>query len=71
MFPFLLCIKQTGYLYNRWGCPTVDAAADVIARLEGASGTVLFASGCAAISTTLMTFLKSGDHAVRPRSLYP
>ena len=35
---------QTGYLYSRWGNPTVDAAADTIARLEGAAGSLLFSS---------------------------
>ena len=55
---------QTGYLYTRWGNPTVDAAADVIARLEGAKGTLLFASGCAAITTSLLAFAKAGDHIV-------
>ena len=62
-------VLQTGYLYSRWGNPTTDATADVIARLEGAKGTVMFASGCAAISTALITFLKSGDHVVRNVSL--
>ena len=55
---------QTGYLYTRWGNPTVDAAAEVIARLEGAKGTLLFASGCAAITTSLLSFAKAGDHIV-------
>ena len=42
----------------------MDAAADVIARLEGAVGTVLFCSGCSAISNCLLTFAKAGDHMV-------
>ena len=57
-------LTQTGYLYTRWGNPTVDAAADVIARLEGAAGTLLFSSGCAAITTALISFAKAGDHIV-------
>ena len=56
---------QDGYLYSRWGNPTVDAAASVIADLEGAAGTLLFASGMSAIVTTLFTFLRAGDHIVR------
>lgn len=55
---------QEGYLYSRWGNPTVDAAASVIADLECAAGTLLFASGMSAIVTALLTFLKAGHHAV-------
>ena len=61
---FTVLYVQTGYLYTRWGNPTVDAAAEVIARLEGAKGTLLFASGCAAITTSLLSFAKAGDHIV-------
>ena len=42
----------------------MDAAASVIAGLEGAAGTLLFASGTSSIVTTLFTFLRAGDHAV-------
>ena len=42
----------------------MDAAAEVIARLEGAKGALLFASGCAAISTSILSFAKAGDHIV-------
>ena len=48
----------------------MDAAADVIAGLEGAEGSLLFASGMSAIVTTLFTFLRAGDHAVSRLSLY-
>ena len=57
-------VHQDGYLYSRWGNPTVDAAASVITSLEGAAGTLLFSSGMSAIVTTLFTFLRAGDHAV-------
>ena len=55
---------QNGYMYTRWGNPTVDAAANTLARLEGAAGSLLFSSGMAAIVTSMLTFLKSGDHVV-------
>jgi methionine-gamma-lyase len=57
-------LSKDGYLYSRWGNPTVDAAASVLAVLEEAEGTLLFASGMSAIVTTLFTFLRAGDHAV-------
>lgn len=59
-----------GYLYQRWGNPTADAAADVIAQLEGAAGTMLFSSGMAAINTTLFSYLKAGDHLVACQPCY-
>ena len=59
---------QNGYMYTRWGNPTVDAAADTLARLEGAAGSLLFSSGMAAIITSMLTFLKSGDHVVSLKS---
>ena len=48
----------------------MDAAADVIARLEGAEGSLLFSSGCAAISACMTNFAKSGDHMVSDQSLF-
>lgn len=61
---FFIFRLQNGYLYSRWGNPTADSACDVLAKLEGAAGSILFASGCAAITTTLFSFLKAGDHLV-------
>ena len=65
---FIICTHvpplQNGYMYTRWGNPTVDAAANTLARLEGAAGSLLFSSGMAAIVTSMLTFLKSGDHVV-------
>lgn len=55
---------QGGYLYSRWGNPTADSACAVLARLEGAAGSMLFSSGCGAINTALFSFLKAGDHLV-------
>ena len=42
----------------------MDEAAEVIAWLEGAKGALFFASGCAAISTSLLSFAKAGDRIV-------
>lgn len=50
--------------YGRYGNPTVKSAERAIAALEGASACALFASGMAAISTTLLAALKAGDHVV-------
>ena len=52
-------------MYSRWGNPTADSACHVLTQLEGAAGSLLFSSGCGAISTVLFSFLKAGDHMVR------
>ncbi|CAH2032591.1 trans-sulfuration enzyme family protein [Trichlorobacter ammonificans] len=51
------------YDYARGDNPTREAAEEVVATLEGGSRCLAFASGMAAISTTLMIF-SPGDHLV-------
>ena len=41
-----------------------------LADLEGAEESILFSSGMAAISTTLLTFLKAGDHIILQDEIY-
>lgn len=50
--------------YGRYGNPTVRAAEQRIAALEGAGDCVLFSSGMAAVTTTLLALLGSGAHVV-------
>lgn len=50
--------------YGRYGNPTVSAVEERLAALEGAEQAVLLGSGMAAITTTLLTFLSTGDHLV-------
>ncbi|QYJ77506.1 cystathionine beta-lyase [Shewanella acanthi] len=56
--------------YGRRGTPTHFAFQAAIAELEGGFGTALYPSGAAAISATLMSFLKSGDHLLMVDSVY-
>ena len=56
--------------YGRYGNPTVRAAEQKIAALDGAEDAVLFGSGMAAISTTLLAFLKAGQHVVMTSDCY-
>ena len=62
--------RAEGYVYTRIDNPTVDAFGLAVAALEGAEAAQCFASGMAAISTTLLTFLSAGDHVVAQRALY-
>ena len=60
-----------GFFYSRWGSPTNQLAGKIVSELEGASaGTLTFASGMNAITSTLMTLLRSGDHVVAPKAVY-
>ena len=57
-------------VYTRHGNPTLWRLEEEIAALEGAEGALVFASGMAAISTTLLTFLRAGDRLVSTHDLY-
>lgn len=56
--------------YSRFGNPTVDAAAEAITALHGAAHGQMTASGMAAIATTLVTALESGDTLVAAKQVY-
>ncbi|MHC4181585.1 MAG: trans-sulfuration enzyme family protein [Planctomycetota bacterium] len=56
--------------YTRWGNPTVEVWEKVMADLEGGEKCLAFASGMAAVSTTLLSLLSPGDHVVAGASLY-
>jgi len=66
----LFSLKELGFIYTRLNNPTNQVLQDRLAALEGGLGAVVFASGTAAISTGLLTLLKSGDHIVASSSLY-
>ena len=50
--------------------PNQRGVAEKIAALEGAEKGIIFASGMAAISTALLSHLKSGDHVIFQDDLY-
>ncbi len=62
--------KKYRYEYLRYGNPTVDVAEKKLAALDGAEAALLFASGMNAITTTLLCFLKTGDHVVFTSDVY-
>ena len=67
--------QEEGYIYSRWGNPTLSEAEEKIAALETfglpteVKG-ILHASGMAAISTLLLSNLKTGDKVISHFSLY-
>lgn len=50
--------------------PNQEALGKKIAALEGAEAGLIFGSGMAAISTSLLAFLSQGDHVVLQNALY-
>ncbi len=66
----LFNLSETGFIYTRLNNPTNDILEQRLAVLEGGIAGVVTASGTAAINTTLLTLLKTGDHIVASSSLY-
>ena len=66
----LFALTESGNIYSRINNPTNDILEQRLAVLEGGIAAVVTASGTAAIATTLLTLLKSGDHIVASISLY-
>lgn len=58
------------YWYTRLGNPTIDAVAAKVAALEGADSGLVFASGMAAITATVLAMVPSGGRIVAARELY-
>ena len=58
------------YLYGRRGTPTSEALAAAVATIEGGFAAKICPSGLAAITTTLLGFLKTGDHLLMTDNVY-
>ncbi len=62
--------ESPGNVYSRYTNPTVRTFEQRLASLEGADEAVGTASGMAAILSTCMALLKSGDHVVCSRDVF-
>jgi methionine-gamma-lyase len=73
--------EEEGYIYSRWGNPTITEAEEKISTLESFGirdengsplllKSILHSSGMAAISTLMMGTLKTGDKVLTHPSLY-
>ncbi|ALQ39837.1 methionine gamma-lyase [Fusobacterium hwasookii ChDC F174] len=63
-------LEEAGYIYTRLGNPTTTVLENKIAALEEGEAAVATSSGMGAISSTLWTLLKAGDHVVTDKTLY-
>jgi cystathionine beta-lyase/cystathionine gamma-synthase len=63
-------VTPTDSFYTRYGNPTHTVAENAIAELEGTDAALLFSSGMAAITTSILSLVKAGDHIVAQRDIY-
>ncbi len=56
--------------YGRYGNPTVRSVEQRLAALEGTEDAALFASGMAALTTTVLALVRAGQHVVLFRDCY-
>jgi cystathionine beta-lyase/cystathionine gamma-synthase len=62
--------KSQEFVYSRYANPTVAAAEQKIAALEGAEDCVVTASGMAAFLCATLAFCQAGDEIVAPLDIY-
>ena len=53
-----------GFVYSRFGSPNADELERKVANLENGEAGLALASGLGAISTAIMSIVKSGDHVI-------
>ncbi|BDZ52078.1 O-acetylhomoserine aminocarboxypropyltransferase [Frondihabitans sucicola] len=66
----LFALEKTGNLYSRNGNPTQSVFERRMAALEGGVAALGTASGQAAVATTLLSLVRTGQHIVAPAQLY-
>ena len=62
--------KRAGYNYGRQLNPTVTALQNRLTKMEDGVASIGFATGMAAISSTMLSLLKKGDHIVSSTFLF-
>lgn len=62
--------RAPGFAYTRVGNPTNDSFEKRIAAIEGGIGAVACSSGMAAVTVSLLNFLRSGDEVVASAALF-
>lgn len=62
--------EEEGYIYSRLSNPTLTVAEEKVAILENGEKVLATSSGMGAISATLWTLLKAGDHVLADKTLY-
>ncbi len=63
--------EKEGYVYSRWGNPTVTTLQARVAALEHAESALCACSGMAAIMTAVLNVVRAGDHMISAKAIYP
>ncbi|MEM9623209.1 MAG: O-acetylhomoserine aminocarboxypropyltransferase [Pseudomonadota bacterium] len=66
----LFNIERAGHVYSRLSNPTNAVLEERLAALEGGVGSIVTASGQAAMHLAIVTLMGAGEHIVASRSLY-
>jgi methionine-gamma-lyase len=61
---------EEGFVYSRFANPNFDIVEERLSLLEGAEATSIFGSGMAAITSTLLAFVKNGDYIFYTNPVY-
>ena len=62
--------EDNGYIYSRFGNPTVRMFEERMMALEGAEDARATATGMAAVTAAMLSLLQAGDHVVAARALF-
>lgn len=62
--------KKAGHVYGRSSSSSVAALQAMVNQLEGGVGALCYSTGMAAISSTLLSLLKKGDHLIVSQYLF-
>ena len=69
-FREMATVPRHSRFYTRYGGPTHERVEAILAQIECGESALLLASGMAAISTTVLAHVATGDHVVAQRSHY-
>ena len=62
--------EDDGYIYSRIKHPNTEAVSEIIAAADGTEAALVFSSGMAAISLSILSFVQQGDHIISSPVLY-
>lgn len=62
--------ESDGYIYTRNGNPIYDALSEIMYSIEEGEAALTYSSGMAAISMSILSQVKSGDHIIAANVLY-
>lgn len=62
--------RAAGHAYSRQSSSSINALQNILTEMEQGIGALTFASGMAALTTTMLTLLKQGDHLLMSQFVF-